>query len=242
MKTTILKTNKELGQTAAIEGSLLLKEAIKRNGVANIILATGSSQFLTIEYLLKEDIEWSKVNVFHLDEYIGITASHKASFRKYLKERFVDKVKDLNSFTYINTQNDPSDECDKLEKQILEAPIDVAFVGIGENGHLAFNDPPADFSTNKSYLVVTLDSKCRMQQFNEGWFKSFDEVPTQAISMSIKQIMQSKHIIVSVPDTRKALAVKNSIQGEVTNLCPSSILQNHNSCSVYLDKNSASLL
>jgi len=242
MKVIKSDSPKDLGTAAGKAAASLIKNTIEEKGAANIILATGTSQFETIRQLLEEDVDWSKVNVFHLDEYIGIPISHPASFRKYLKERFIDKAGAIGSVHLINGEVDPDEECQRLGELIGQHPIDVAMVGIGENGHLAFNDPPADFETEKPYLVVNLDEPCRRQQLNEGWFGSLEEVPQQAISMSIKQIMASKHIICSVPDERKAKAVKDSIENEVSPWYPASILQQHPQCQVYLDKDAASLL
>ncbi len=234
---------KELGKAAGIKAAEHIRTAIAEKGSANIILATGTSQFETINQLISETgIDWSKVSMFHLDEYIGLPITHKASFRKYLKERFLAQVPDLAAAYLIDGETNAKTETDRLDKLIEAHPIDVAMVGIGENGHLAFNDPPADFDTEKPYLVVNLDGPCRAQQYNEGWFASVDDVPLQAISMSIKQIMKSKHIICSVPDARKAQAVKNSLEQEVSNLFPASILQEHANCSFYLDTESAKLL
>lgn len=232
----------DLGQAAGHKAAAIINEAIKERGQANVILATGTSQFETLNQLLKEQIDWSKVTVFHLDEYIDLAESHPASFRKYLKERFLNKIKSVGAVYLINGETDPEEECARLGKVISEHPIDVALVGIGENGHLAFNDPPADFNSEEPYLVVSLDQACRLQQMNEGWFASLEEVPQQAISMSIQQIMKSKHIICSIPDERKAKAVKNCLENEVSPLFPASILQEHPSCELYLDKASASLL
>jgi len=242
MKIYQLKNPKELGKASGEQAALLIKDAIDRKGKANLILATGTSQFETINQLLAEAIDWRKVTIFHLDEYIGIPMKHPASFRKYLKERFVDKVDGLETIHYINGENDPEKECERLADLISAQDIDLAFVGIGENGHLAFNDPPADFDTKKPYIVVNLDEPCRRQQMNEGWFDSFEDVPKQAISMSIRQIMKSEHIICSVPDERKAEAVKNCLESEVSNEHPSSILQKHPSCSIFLDEESAKML
>jgi glucosamine-6-phosphate deaminase len=233
---------KELGNLAGETAAPLIRDAIYRKGKANLILATGTSQFETINQLIEEAIDWSKVTIYHLDEYIGIPMTHPASFRKYLKERFVDKVDGLGAIHYIDGENDPESECEQLAALISEEVIDVAFVGIGENGHLAFNDPPADFDTEKPYIVVDLDEPCRRQQMKEGWFESLEDVPAQAISMSIQQIMKSEHIICSVPDERKAEAVKNCLESEVSNKYPSSILQNHPSCSIFLDEASAKML
>ena len=233
----------ELGESAGKAAAELIRSTIANKGNANIILATGSSQFETLKQLIIEkDIDWSKVSMFHLDEYIGLPESSGASFRKYLKERFLSQVPALKAVYLVDGETDPVKECQRLGTMIEANPIDVALVGIGENGHLAFNDPPADFDTNDSFIIVDLDEACRRQQFNEGWFPSVDDVPKQAISMSINQICKSKHIICSVPDARKAQAVKDSLQQPVSNMYPASILQRHVSCSLYLDSNSASLL
>ncbi|MEX2511905.1 MAG: glucosamine-6-phosphate deaminase [Cyclobacteriaceae bacterium] len=242
MKIIQSKNPKELGESAGKAAASQIRAAIKKKGHAHVILATGTSQFETLNQLLKEDIDWEKVTAFHLDEYIGIPITHPASFRKYLKERFVDKIGKIGGIHYIDGEKDPEEECQKLGEIISRHSIDVAFVGIGENGHLAFNDPPADFETEKPYLVVDLDVPCRMQQMNEGWFEDLEDVPKQAISMSIKQILKSKHIFCSVPDERKAQAVKDCLENEISNLYPASILQKHPSCAVYLDEASASLL
>jgi glucosamine-6-phosphate deaminase len=238
MEIIISSTKQEMGQKAAQKGAEIIRKAIAERGAANIIVATGASQFEMLSELVKENINWSVVTGFHLDEYIGIDETHPASFRKYLKERFVSKVP-LKEFNYVNG-NEAEKECKRLGEIISRHPIDVAFVGIGENGHLAFNDPPADFETDEPYIVVNLDDDCRRQQLGEGWFPTFDDVPKQAISMSIKQIMKSKHIICSVPDERKAEAVKNTVKTEVNPLIPASILQNHPNTILLLDKNSAS--
>lgn len=241
MEIIISETKQELGKRAAEKGAELIRKAIQKNGKANIIVATGASQFEMLGELVKEDIDWSVVTGFHLDEYIGIDVSHPASFRKYLKERFVDLVP-IKEFNYVNGSIDAEAECKRLGEIISRHPIDVAFVGIGENGHLAFNDPPADFETEEPYLVVNLDDACRRQQLGEGWFPTFDDVPKQAISMSIKQIMKSEHIICSVPDKRKAEAVKNTVKSKVSPMVPASVIQLHKSTWLYIDKNSSSKL
>jgi glucosamine-6-phosphate deaminase len=243
MKVIIRQNAKELGIEAGKKSAALIREAIQKNENANIILATGSSQFETLKQLiLEKGIDWNKVTMFHLDEYIGLPSSHRASFRRYLKERFLNQVPGLKSVNLINGETNPVDECKRLGDLIRKSPIDVALVGIGENGHLAFNDPPADFETEKPYIIANLDKECRQQQVNEDWFESFEEVPKQAISMSVKQIMLSKRIVCSVPDVRKAKAVKDSVEQPVSNLYPASILQNHQDCYLFLEKSSASLL
>ncbi len=233
----------ELGKKAGMEAAALIRDAIVRSGQANIILATGASQFHTLNRLtVEEDIDWGKVVMFHLDEYIGLPESSPASFRKYLKERFLNKVPSLKAVYLINGEVDPEEECARLNRIIKQHPIDVTLVGIGENGHLAFNDPPADFDTEHPYIIVELDKACRTQQFNEGWFSTVDDVPERAISMSVKQICRSKNIICSVPDSRKAIAVRNCFENPVSNQYPASILQDYPNCICFLDQDSASLL
>lgn len=241
MKKIIKKNKDDLGETAAKIGAELINSAINKKGTANIILATGASQFEMLEHLVNENIDWKKVTCFHLDEYIGISDTHPASFRKYLKERFVDKV-EVKQFHYINAEVDSEEECYRLNKIIENIIIDVAFIGIGENGHLAFNDPPADFKTIQPYIIVDLDENCRAQQFNEGWFEDLESVPRTAISMSINQILKSESIICTVPDKRKANAVSNTLNKEVDPLFPSTILKNHKDTTLFLDEESSSLI
>ena len=243
MKVHISDHAKNLGNLAGLRAAELIKETISKKGFANIILATGTSQFETIQQLISDpEIQWDRVQMFHLDEYIGLSITHKASFRHYLNERFIYLVPTLKKGHLINGELDPVQECARLAELILQNPIDVALVGIGENGHLAFNDPPADFDTEKPYIVVDLDEACRAQQMGEGWFETMNDVPKQAISMSIKQIMKSVHIVCSVPDERKAQAVADCLTKPVSNVYPASILQNHAHCDMYLDASSASLL
>jgi glucosamine-6-phosphate deaminase len=243
MEIHISNTAVELGKAAGHKAAVLIRAAIKAKGSANIILATGTSQLQTLDQLISDkDIDWSKVVMFHLDEYIGLPETAPASFRKYLKERFIQKIPALQSVYLINGEADAKEECERLGELIQQHPIDVALVGIGENGHLAFNDPPADFETEAPYIVVQLDEACRKQQLGEGWFRSLEEVPERAISMSIKQIMRSKQIICSVPDSRKARAVKNTLEEAVSNQYPASILQLHPDCTLFLDKDAAMLL
>jgi glucosamine-6-phosphate deaminase len=233
----------QLGKAAGSAAAALIRKAIAKKGGANIILATGTSQFETLNQIIAErNIDWNKVVMFHLDEYIGLPITAPASFRKYLTERFLSKVPTLKAAHLINGENDAQAECDRVSGLIKRHPIDIAFVGIGENGHLAFNDPPADFETEVPYIIVELDEACRRQQLGEGWFKSFEEVPRRAISMSVKQILKSKQIICSVPDKRKAKAVKDCVEHPVSNLFPASILQSHSACTLFLDTESSSML
>ena len=233
----------DLGRQAAERGVELIRTSIAERGAANIVLATGASQFAVLSALIEApNVDWSKVTGFHLDEYLGLAISHPASFRRYLQERFVAHVP-LAAFYYVNGDvRNPQAECQRLADIIVRHPIDVAFVGIGENGHLAFNDPPADFEIEEPYLVVELDENCRRQQLGEGWFPTFDDVPQSALSMSIRQILKSQAIICSVPDRRKAEAVRQALEGPVSKTCPASILQRHPNCALYLDPPAASLL
>jgi glucosamine-6-phosphate deaminase len=231
-----------MGAYSAKLAAMILRSAIADQGYARIIVATGSSQFEVLESLIAEPgIDWTCIDAFHLDEYVGLGADHPASFCGYLKSRFVDRVP-LRSFHYLDGLKDPNSVCLEASASLLRAPIDVAMIGIGENGHLAFNDPPADFETKDAYHVVLLDEACRRQQVGEGWFASLADVPTHAISMTIHQILQSRKIICSVPDERKAIAVRESVEGPTTNLVPGSILKRHPNTTLVLDRAAASLL
>ncbi|MDR3711655.1 MAG: glucosamine-6-phosphate deaminase [Puia sp.] len=243
MKIVISPDPIAMGRAAGTAAAELILGSIAAHGGAHIILATGASQFETLNHLVADKrIDWSKVTMFHLDEYIGLPPGHPASFRRYLTERFLDKVPALKEYFLIDGEADAVAECDRLNQLIAKYPIDVALVGIGENGHLAFNDPPADFETETPYLVVELDEACRRQQFGEGWFPAPGDVPRRAISMSIRQIMRSAQIVCSVPDKRKSLAVGECLEGPVGPLHPASILQTHPGCTVFLDEAAAGRL
>jgi glucosamine-6-phosphate deaminase len=240
MQIHIFSTKDEMARAAAQCAAEGLQSALAERGAANLILATGASQFEMLACLANLPVDWRRVTVFHLDEYIGLPDTHPASFRKYLRERFTEKVPGLAAFHAVDGRAaDPVAECRRVGELILHHPIDVACIGIGENGHLAFNDPPADFDTGEPYLVVTLDEACRRQQLGEGWFPTLEDVPRQAISMSIRQILKSKRIVCTVPDQRKAEAVQNAVRGPVTNRVPASILQTHSTCDLFLDEAAA---
>jgi glucosamine-6-phosphate deaminase len=243
MKVVICSDCEEMGAQAARDGAHRIRQAIAQQGQATIVVATGASQFTMLEHLVREpDVDWKVVSAFHLDEYLGMPISHPASFRRYLKERFVDHVP-LRKFHFIDGEAQPAEaECERLSQQIRAGRIDVAFIGIGENGHLAFNDPPADFETEQPYLIVELDEACRRQQLGEGWFPTLDEVPRQAISMSVRQILRAEAIVCTVPDLRKADAVVAAVEGPVTPDVPASILQQHPEATIYLDPAAASQL
>jgi glucosamine-6-phosphate deaminase len=245
MKLRILGDKQETGRAAGRAAAARLREAIQERGRASLIVATGASQFETLAALVNEpDVRWDQVTCFHLDEYIGLPIIHGASFRRYLWERFVRRLPlPLAAFHYLHGDApDPAAECRRVGSIIHYHSVDVALVGIGENAHLAFNDPPADFTTEDPYIVVKLDEGCRRQQLGEGWFSSLAEVPTRAISMSVQQILKSRSIICSVPDQRKADAVKAVLEGPITNTAPASILRTHDDCTLLIDQAAASRL
>ena len=243
MEIQTFSTSIELGEKSAILAAQTIKKVIQEKQEARMIVATGASQFELLSNLVKQpDIPWDKVTAFHLDEYIGLSATHPASFRKYLRERFFGLVPLRNYYEINGDSADPLMECKRLGQILHQAPVDLALIGIGENGHIAFNDPPADFNTEEPYCVVNLDKACRLQQVGEGWFMGLDQVPQQAISMSVRQILKTKRIICTVPDTRKSQAVKATVEGPVTPDVPASILQTHPDCWVLLDSHSAVLL
>jgi glucosamine-6-phosphate deaminase len=231
-----------MSQAAAAHAADMFRTCIDDTGGVRIIAATGASQIDFLEALTSaRDIDWSRVEMFHLDEYVGLPITHTASFRHYLLDRLIDKV-GIGRYHLLAGENDPERVSQQVGDALVERPIDLAFVGIGENGHLAFNDPPANFTTERPYLIVTLDDACRRQQVGEGWFASIDDVPAQAISMSVGQILKSKEIIAVVPDARKADAVKACVEGPISPMAPASILQTHPNTTLYLDRDSAALL
>lgn len=243
MNLTISPDRDRCGMQAATVAGERIRAALRR-GHCRLVLATGASQFEMLAHLVAApDIDWSRVSVFHLDEYIGLPVTHPASFRRYLRERFVARVAGLHAFVEVGGDApDIGQECRRLSALINEAPIDVACIGIGENGHLAFNDPPADFRTNEAYLAVDLDEACRRQQLGEGWFESLAAVPARAITMSIRQIMRAACLVVTVPDARKAQAVRDTMTSLVGPDHPSTILREHGDCHLFLDEPAASLL
>ena len=232
----------EIGQKAASAGAVIIRAAIAERGDARIVLATGVSQFAVLDHLVQEPgIDWRTVTVFHLDEYIGLPEDHPASFRRYLRERFVARVGPVD-FVPVNGDSEPAAEIARLNTLIGVAPIDLCFAGLGENCHLAFNDPPADFATSDPFLAVTLDEACRRQQLGEGWFPTLSAVPRTAITMSISQIMRSRAIILSVPDARKAQAVFDMLHQPIDPAFPGTILRRHPAVRLFLDTASAALL
>ena len=244
MEILLFENEEEMGRAAASMGAAKIRRAVEARQFANIVVATGVSQFSVLGKLAVEpNVPWHKVHIFHLDEYVGLSDDHEASFRRYLNDRFVSKLPAFASFeAIVGDSDDIEAEVLRLGRRLAGESIDVCFAGIGDNGHLAFNDPPADFRIVDSYHVVTLDEACRHQQVNEGWFESLSSVPSRAISMSIRQILKSDYLIVSAPGTRKSVPVRDAIEGQVTPELPASILQQHRACSILLDPSSAALL
>jgi glucosamine-6-phosphate deaminase len=238
----IFEDKVSLSRAAAEQAAAAMRRAIGDRGRSRIVVATGTSQIAFLEELTKaEGIDWKRVEIFHLDEYVGLPITHPASFRKYLRERLIDKT-GITQYHLLDGTGDAREVARRVGEELTAAPVDLAFAGIGENGHLAFNDPPADFETEEPYLVVDLDEACRRQQVGEGWFGDISEVPRQAISMSVRQILKAKEIISIVPDARKAPAVQRCFEGEISPMAPASILRLHANTTVYLDKASARLL
>ncbi len=242
MRVTVLPNKLEVGEAAALHAARSLQHVLAHSESVRIIAATGASQMDFLESLTSTPgIDWQRVEMFHLDEYIGIPATHPASFCKYLMERFIQKT-GIRKYHLLDGEQDPGEVIRVIGRELKSAPVDIAFVGIGENGHLAFNDPPADFETDEPYLIVELDEVCRWQQVTEGWFGTISEVPLRAISMSVKEILKTKEIITVVPGTRKARAVKACLEGAISPQAPASILRTHSNTTTYLDRDSAALL
>lgn len=239
LKVRVLKDPEELGKRAAEYCEGILKRCINEKGKARLVLSTGASQFETIKALVKTDVDWSRVEMFHLDEYVNLPESHPASFRKYLRERFTSLIT-LKKVNFVNGEGDIGKNIGKLTDEIRKEPIDLGLIGIGENAHIAFNDPPADFETKEAYFVVKLDEDCKRQQVREGWFPTIDDVPGQAISMTVYQIMQCEAIVSCVPHDVKANAVKLALENDTTNLIPATMLKRHNNAVIFLDGDSAS--
>src|SRR2546423_3900506 len=238
----LFRDKRALAAAAAEQAGTSICHAITEHGKARIVTATGASQFEFLEALTNlPAIDWKQVEMFHLHEYIGLPASHPASFSNYLQQRLIQKT-GITQHHLLNGDGDPAEVIRRPSQTLRQAPVDVAFVGVGENGHLAFNDPPADFETEEEYLIVTLDEACRRQQLGEGWFATLADIPQRAISMSIRQILKAQKIVCIVPDTRKAKAVKACFEGEISPLAPASILRTHANTTAYLDKYSVALL
>lgn len=241
MNIDVSSTAQELGKKAADCAARLIRKAIAESGQARIVLSTGASQFTTFEFLVKQDIDWSKVEAFHLDEYIGLDESHPASFVKYLKERFVSKIPPLKTFHFVDMIRGPEQIIKELTAEINRSPVDLGLIGIGENGHIAFNDPPAVFKEEASYKIVRLDEACRRQQMGEGWFKTLEDVPREAVSMTVPQIMKCRSIISAVPYAVKADAIYKTLSAKDTSpAIPATILKTHPDFYLFLDKDSAS--
>ena len=241
MRVQLCSDDVALGAEVAREAARLLREAVQRQGTARLLLSTGRSQFTTLAALVREAVPWKAVEAFHLDEYIGLGPEHPASFRRYLRERFSSRV-DLGAMHEVAPEGDLAAALARLEAELRLAPVDVALVGVGENGHIAFNDPPADFETDESYITVSLAPSCRRQQVGEGWFRGVEEVPERAVTMTVRRVMASRAILSAVPYAVKAEAVRSLLQGEVTPQVPASILRWHPQAVLYLDRESSALV
>ena len=240
MQIHLSETAEAMGAAAAAHAERILVETIAARGTARVIAATGNSQLAFLRHLTaSRRVDWSRVELFHLDEYVGLSASHPASFRRVLLEHLVAPT-GIPTFHALDGEGDLDSVRRTVGAAIASAPIDVAFVGIGENTHLAFNDPPADFETAEPYIVVALDEACRRQQVGEGWFATIDDVPKQALSMSIRQILAAREILVIVPEQRKAPAVAAVLTAPISPAVPASILRTHERTTLYLDAESAS--
>ena len=241
MKIILSRDSKELGVKAAKAAADLVNRAIEEKGSARIVLSTGASQFTTLEALVQENVDWSKVEMFHLDEYIGIDETHPASFVKYLKERFVQKVNLKNAY-FVDPSTGVEETIAFLTEKLGEKSVDVGLIGIGENAHIAFNDPPADFDDDNAYKIVVLAERCRQQQLGEGWFATLEDVPEKAISMTVKQILRCEHIISAVPYKVKAQAIYDTVNSDVSDMIPATILKTHPDAQLFIDADSAALL
>ncbi len=242
MKIRQFRDKRALGRAAANQAAELIRRAIAARGRARILVATGGSQFEFLEELTATpDVAWAQVEMFHLDEYVGLSAEHPASFRKYLLDRVIRKT-GIRDYHLLDGDADPAQVCREIGAKLTAAPVDVAFAGIGENGHLAFNDPPADFATETPYLIVPLDDACRRQQVGEGWFRTLADVPERAISISVRQLLKAAALVCVVPDARKAVAVQRCLEGPLSPLAPASILRTHPDVTLYLDEPAAALL
>ena len=231
-----------LGRAAAAQAAAGIRAAIDRHGRARILAATGASQFEFLDALTAAPgVDWPRVEMFHLDEYVGLPIHHPASFRRYLRERLVDKT-GITQYHWLDGEGDPQQTIRRVGEALSAATVDVAFVGIGENGHLAFNDPPADFETEAPYLLVNLDEACRRQQVGEGWFADLSQVPRQAISISVRQILKAGEVLCVAPEARKASAARAALEGEISPWVPASILRTHPNTTLFLDRDSAALL
>lgn len=242
LRVRILPSKQAMAEAAAVQAAARIRQAIADKGTARILAATGASQLEFLAALVRQpDVHWAEVEMFHLDEYVGLGVEHPASFRRYLHERLIAPTR-LGRYHLLDGLHDPERTCLEQGRELAETPVDVAFAGIGENGHLAFNDPPADFATERPYLIVRLDEACRRQQVGEGWFASLAEVPERAISISIRQLLKARTIVAVVPDARKATAVKRCLEGRISPLAPASILRTHPDATLYLDAASAAQL
>jgi glucosamine-6-phosphate deaminase len=242
MRIRISNDREALGRAAASQAAALIRGAIARQGRARILAATGTSQIEFLAALVREPgIAWGEVEMFHLDEYVGLGIDHPASRRRFLFDRLIAKTR-IGRYHLLNGEHDPEAVCRQASAHLAEAPIDVAFAGTGASGDLAFNFPPADIKTEKPYLTVRLDECCRRRQVEEGWFACAEDVPERAICISVRQFLRARAVLCVVPGAGNAVAVRRCLQGRISPLAPSSILRTHPDATWYLDRDSAALL
>ena len=242
MTVKIFQSNPALGLGAAEDFGKLISSILTKQGHASVIFASANSQLTFFSSLLQRKIEWSKISIFHMDEYLGMTDQHPASFSRFIREKLVNFIQPAAFYPLRGDTPDADVELRRYADLMQKYPPDLSVLGVGENGHLAFNDPPADFNTTKIIHTVTLDLACRKQQVGEGHFKTLDDVPKQALSLTVPALLAPKHVLAIVPERRKAEAVRAALKGPVTPQCPASILRTRSNATIYLDRESASLL
>lgn len=239
LETFVYETRSQMGKAAAAEAAKAIRKTIGEKGFANVIFAAAPSQNEMLEALLLEDLDFTKINAFHMDEYVGLSIEREQSFARYLSDHVFSKAP-FASVNYIPANGDPDEGCEKYAELLKANKPDVVCMGIGENGHIAFNDPPvADFNDPKLIKKVALDDVCRMQQVHDGCFPTFDDVPKHALTLTVPALMSAEYLICTVPASTKANAVKAMLEGEYGEVCPATALRKHKGAKMFLDKDSA---
>lgn len=240
---SVYGSSTEAGTAAAEKAAEIIRSAIAGQGIARVIAATGNSQIPLVNALVEQDIDWHRVELFHMDEYAGMAADHPSSFRHWIRTRISDKVRPFKTHYLNGDAADLEHEMSSYTDLLAAEPIDLAFVGVGENGHIAFNDPPvANFNDPKMVKLIELDAACRRQQAGEGHFKDVDSVPKTALTITCTGLFRAKAWVCNVPDRRKAIAVRDALEGPISEKCPASLIRRHPHSYVFLDSDSASLL
>ena len=241
MRITICENKMELGRQAAVLGRHHIKATALRRGWVNVAFVTGKSQLEMLKVLRALDIDWTKANIFLIDEYVGLEDGHKASSETFLKENFLKYIPEPKSFHHISRSSDTDKTISDLNALMKDYPLDVAFICIGDNGHLGFNDPPADLDTNDPYILVEIDQRSKRQHVNEGWFGNVKEVPETAITMSVNEILSAKYIVCACPEREKAMAVAMTLYDEISSASPCASLRMRSECTIFLDRQSSYL-